>query len=119
MLVAEHKVEVPTHTFIPAQPYPTSRKGTMCKRVLKFNCTIKQSVPLFLWYNIPPVIHHKTALRHTNAHTKIVFTDICSLEAMIYAHYLFGGKELEVLTDRLNDQCDIYKHIEWWFDNEF
>ena len=64
-------------------------------------------------------MHHKTALRHTNAHTSCVFTDICSLEAMIYAHHLFGGKELEVLTDRLNDQCDIYKHIEWWFDNEF
>ena len=70
-------------------------------------------------YNIPPVMHHKTTLRHTNAHTTFVFTDICSLEAMIYAHYLFGSKELEVLTDRLNDQCDIYKHIEWWFDNKF
>ena len=79
---------------------------------------IRQSAPLFLWYNISPVMHHKTTLRHTNAHT-FVFTDICSLEAMIYAHHLFGGKELEVLTDRLNDQCDIYKHIEWWFDNEF
>ena len=58
------------------------------------------------------IMHHKTTLRHTNA-------DICSLDAMMYAHCLFGGKELEVLTDRLNDQCDIYKHIEWWFDNEF
>ena len=29
------------------------------------------------------------------------------------------AKMLEVLTDRLNYQCDIYKHIEWWFDNEF
>ena len=34
-LVAEHKVEVPTHTFILAQAYPTSRKRTLlqaCER---------------------------------------------------------------------------------------
>jgi len=28
-LVAEHKVEVPTHIFILAQSYPTSRKRTL------------------------------------------------------------------------------------------
>ena len=28
-LVAEHKVEVPAHTLILAQRYPTSRKGTL------------------------------------------------------------------------------------------
>ena len=31
----EHKVEVPAHTLILAQPYPTSRKGTLlqvCER---------------------------------------------------------------------------------------
>ena len=112
-LVAEHKVQVTAHTLILAQPYPTSRKGTLlqaCEREYwNLIVQIRQSAPLFLWYNIPPVMHHKTTLRHTNAHTTFVFTDI----------YLFGGKELEVLTDRLNDQCDIYKHIEWWFDNEF
>ena len=37
-----------------------------------------------------------------------------------YMHIIcLEGKSWGVLTDRLNDQCDIYKHIEWWFDNEF
>ena len=113
--LVERKVEVPAHTLILAQPYPTSRKRTLlCEREYWILIVqIRQSA-----HYLCGIMYHKTTWRHTNAHTTFVFTDICCLEAMIYAHYLFGGKELGC-SYRLNDQCDIYKHIEWWFDNEF
>ena len=79
-LVAEHKVQVTAHTLILAQPYPTSRKGTLlqaCEREYwNLIVQIRQSAPLFLWYNIPPVMHNKTTLRHKYAHTTFVFTDM-------------------------------------------
>ena len=68
-LVAEHKVEVPAHTLILAQLYPTSRKRTLlqaCEREYwNLIVQIRQSAPLFLWYNVEPVIHHKNTWRQT------------------------------------------------------
>ena len=67
--LVEHKVEVPAHTLILAQLYPTSRKGTLlqaCEREYwNLIVQIRQSTPLFLWYNVPPVMHHKTTWRQT------------------------------------------------------
>ena len=55
-LVAEHKVQVPTHTLIFAQLYPTSRKGTLlqaCEREYSnLIVQIRQSAPLFPMYNL-------------------------------------------------------------------
>ena len=64
--LVEHKVEVPTHTLILTQPYPTSRKRTLlqaCEREYwNLIVQIRQSAPLFLWYT---VMHHKTTWRQT------------------------------------------------------
>ena len=78
--LVEHKVEVPAHTLILAQLYPTSRKrtfitGTCEREYWNLIVQIRQSAPLFVWYNVQPVMHHKTTLRHTHP-TQLVFLQI-------------------------------------------
>ena len=56
-LVAEHKVQVYTQTFLYIH-FPL--KGTLLQAHDKFIVQIGQSAPLLLWYNVQPVMHHKT-----------------------------------------------------------
>ena len=71
--LVEHKVEVPTYTLILAQP--TSRKITLLQacEIEYWNLIvqIRQSAPLFLWYNVQPVMHHKTTWRQKCPHNVV------------------------------------------------
>ena len=49
--------------------------GTCEREYCNLIVQIRQSAPLFVWYNVQPVMHHKTTLRHTDP-TQLVFLQI-------------------------------------------
>ena len=80
--LVEHKVEVPAHTLILAQLYPTSRKRTLlqaCEREYwNLIVQIRQSAPLFLWYNVEPIMHWPQNHMETNI-MSTQCSDLCYL----------------------------------------
>ena len=61
--------------------------GTCEREYWNLIVQIRQSAPLFVWYNVQPVMHHKTTLRHTHP-TQLVFLQIYVALRQWYMHII-------------------------------